>query len=79
MRQRGAIQRRYRAALAGKGWTSVTTYIRVEHRKSLEKLKRQRGLRNLHEALDLVLAGSPLADSGATSLSPASLPRLPAE
>ena len=56
MRERGAIQRRYRALLARRGWTTVATYMRVEHREALERVKRRHGLRNLHEALDLVLA-----------------------
>ena len=56
------------------------TYMRVEHREALEQVKRQHGLRNLHEALDLVLTGSQLA--AARTSGPrerAKLPCLPSE
>jgi hypothetical protein len=80
MRERGAIQRRYRALLARRGWTSVATYMRVEHREALERVKRRHGLRNLHEALDLVLAGSELTRLSTIAASQqASFPRLSPE
>ena len=80
MRERGAIQRRYRALLARRGWRTVATYMRVEHREALERVKRRHGLRNLHEALDLVLARSELTKLSTIAASQqASLPCLSPE
>lgn len=53
--ERGANQRRQRAKLAKRGWCTLNTYVRVQYRAKLVALRRQRGLRNLHETLDLVL------------------------
>ena len=56
----GSTQRRQRRRLACQGSRTFSSYIRYEHHDALEQLKRERGLRNLHETLDLVLEGSQL-------------------
>lgn len=55
--ERGANQRRHRTQLADRGWCALSTFVRVEHRAKLEELKREHGLRSLHEALDVALSG----------------------
>lgn len=56
----GDVQREYRAQLASEGWRPICTYMRVEYRIALERLRHQHELRNQHEALDLVLAACSL-------------------
>ena len=56
----GEAQRRYRIQLAKEGWRPICTYMRLEHRVALERLRRQHELKTLHEALDLVLTSCSL-------------------
>ena len=56
----GDAQREYRAQLAREGWRPISTYMQVEYRIALERLRCQHELKNLHEALDLALAACPL-------------------
>lgn len=56
----GEAQRRYRIQLAREGWRPICTYMRLEHRVALERLRRQHELKTLHEALDLVLTSCSL-------------------
>ena len=76
----GSTQRRQRRRLACQGWRTFSSYIRYEHHDALEQLKRERGLRNLHETLDLVLQDLQLLPITATrSRETVGLPRLSAE
>ena len=56
----GDTQREYRAQLAREGWKPICTYMQVEYRIALERLRRQHELKTLHEALDLVLTSHSL-------------------
>ncbi|MFZ1428059.1 MAG: hypothetical protein WAS21_14945 [Geminicoccaceae bacterium] len=56
----GDTQREYRAQLAREGWKPICTYMQVEYRIALERLRRQHELKTLHEALDLVQAACSL-------------------
>jgi len=52
----GDAQRRQRQRMRRHGWTSITTFIRVEHKACLKEVQQRYSLQSLHEALDHVLA-----------------------
>ena len=75
----GHHQRRYRSRLARLGWHGLCTYVRVEHRLALERLRDAYRLPTLHDALHLALSNCRLAPFEACHPRHGDLPCLRAE